>query len=53
MATTLTEKILSLDDGLNVLPGHGPVTTIGRERKQSPYLKPEYLESMRKGSKRG
>jgi glyoxylase-like metal-dependent hydrolase (beta-lactamase superfamily II) len=53
MATTLAEKILSLDDGLNVLPGHGPVTTIGRERKQSPYLKPEYLESMRKGSKRG
>jgi len=53
MATTLAEKILSLDDALNVLPGHGPVTTIGRERKQSPYLKPEYLDSMRKGSKRG
>jgi len=53
MAATLAEKILSLDDALNVLPGHGPVTTIGRERKQSPYLKPEYLESMRKGTKRG
>ena len=53
MANTLVEEILSLDDALNVLPGHGPVTTIGRERKQSPYLKPEYLDSMRKGSKRG
>ena len=53
MARTLQEQILTLDDALNVLPGHGPVTTIGRERKQSPYLKPEYLESMRKGTKRG
>jgi len=53
MVTTLQEKILTMDDGLNVLPGHGPVTTIGRERKQSPYLTSEYLESMRRGSKRG
>ncbi len=53
MVTTLQEKILTMDDALNVLPGHGPVTTIGRERKQSPYLTSEYLEGMRKGSKRG
>ena len=53
MVDTLINKVLTLDDGLNVLPGHGPVTTIGRERKQSPYLQSEYLESMRKGGKRG
>lgn len=42
-----------LGDSLNVLPGHGAVTTIGRERKQSPYLRPDYLESMKRGGDRG
>jgi glyoxylase-like metal-dependent hydrolase (beta-lactamase superfamily II) len=28
MAKTLVEKVLTLDDAVNVLPGHGPVTTI-------------------------
>jgi len=53
MVDTLINKVLTLDDGLNVLPGHGPVTTIGRERKQSPYLQSDYLEKMRKGGDRG
>ena len=49
MAETLMSKVLTLNDELNVLPGHGPVTTIGRERKRSPYLAIDYLERMRKG----
>lgn len=53
MAETLMTKVLTLDDELQVLPGHGEVTTIGRERKQSPYLRPDYLESMRKGVRGG
>ena len=53
MADTLINKVLTLPDELNVLPGHGGVTTIGRERKQSPYLRPDYLESMREGKRRG
>jgi glyoxylase-like metal-dependent hydrolase (beta-lactamase superfamily II) len=53
MAQTLLTKVLTLDDALNVLPGHGAVTTIGRERKQSPYLRPEYLETMKRGGDRG
>ena len=53
MVDTLINKVLTLDDGLNVLPGHGAVTTIGRERKQSPYLQSDYLEKMRKGGDRG
>ena len=53
MVETLINKVLTLDDELNVLPGHGPVTTIGRERKQSPYLQMNNLEKMRKGSDRG
>ncbi len=30
-------KLNDLEDGLPVLPGHGPETTLGRERKENPY----------------
>ncbi len=40
---TLTEKLMPLPDEVNVYSGHGPVTTIGRERKSNPYLKDESL----------
>ena len=30
---------LSMDDGDDVLPGHGPPTTVGRERASNPFLK--------------
>jgi hydroxyacylglutathione hydrolase len=39
MQTSLREKILPLADDTVVLPGHGPVTTIGRERAANPYLR--------------
>ncbi|GAB3879501.1 hypothetical protein GCM10029964_031980 [Kibdelosporangium lantanae] len=38
MATTLRTKILTLEDDTVVLPGHGPTTTIGRERATNPFL---------------
>lgn len=38
MMTSLATKILPLDDETVVLPGHGPGTTIGRERATNPYL---------------
>ncbi|MGC4807318.1 MBL fold metallo-hydrolase [Micromonospora sp. DT233] len=38
MLTSLREKILPLADDTVVLPGHGPATTIGRERVSNPYL---------------
>ena len=31
-------KLLSLDDKVMVLPGHGPSSTIGEERQTNPYL---------------
>lgn len=34
----IQEKILTLPDDIVVLPGHGPATTIGHERKTNPYL---------------
>jgi hydroxyacylglutathione hydrolase len=39
MRTSLREKILPLADETVVLPGHGPATTIGRERASNPFLR--------------
>jgi hydroxyacylglutathione hydrolase len=38
MLASLRDKILVLDDETAVLPGHGPSTTIGRERASNPFL---------------
>ena len=38
MQKTLTKKVLTLNDEIRVLPGHGPETMIGYERKNNPYL---------------
>ena len=35
---SMKRKILPLDDELAVLPGHGPSTTIGRERLTTPFI---------------
>lgn len=35
---SMTERVLPLDDDTRVLPGHGPPTTIGWERRTNPYL---------------
>lgn len=35
---SMAGKILTLDDEVRVLPGHGPETTIGRERRNNPFL---------------
>ena len=39
MMASLRDKILTLADETVVLPGHGPATTIGRERRTNPYLR--------------
>ncbi len=39
MQKTLRKKVLTLDDEVRVLPGHGAETTIKYERKTNPYLK--------------
>jgi len=38
MMASLRDKILPLADETVVLPGHGPATTIGKERAGNPYL---------------
>jgi glyoxylase-like metal-dependent hydrolase (beta-lactamase superfamily II) len=39
MMRSLATKVLPLADDTVVLPGHGPQTTIGRERTSNPYLR--------------
>lgn len=38
MLRSLARKVLVLRDDTAVLPGHGPATTIGRERASNPYV---------------
>ncbi len=35
---SMRTKVLTLPDEVRVLPGHGPETTIGRERRTNPFL---------------
>ena len=38
MLRSLRTKVLPLPDSVVVLPGHGPQTTMARERVENPYL---------------
>ncbi|MER7012119.1 MBL fold metallo-hydrolase [Saccharopolyspora sp. NPDC000359] len=38
MLESLSTEVLPMDDDVVVLPGHGPTTTIGRERAGNPFL---------------
>jgi len=38
LVNSLKSKILTLPDHFKVYPGHGPVSTIGEERKNNPFL---------------
>jgi hydroxyacylglutathione hydrolase len=42
MSRTLQERIARLDEGMVVYPGHGPVTTIGQEKRFNPFLQSEW-----------
>lgn len=48
MQETLVNKVLTLSDDLRVLPGHGPETYIGHERRTNPYL----IDAAKKSAKR-
>lgn len=38
LMASIEEVLMELPDGTRVLPGHGPETTIGRERQVNPFL---------------
>ncbi len=37
LVTSMRDRVMTLDDEVRVLPGHGPETTIGRERRTNPF----------------
>ncbi len=37
LMTSMRDRVMSLDDEIEVLPGHGPGTTIGAERVSNPF----------------
>jgi hydroxyacylglutathione hydrolase len=41
LARSIVEKLYTLPDNTVVLPGHGPATTIGREKRSNPFVGPE------------
>ena len=38
LIASIRERLMTLPDDVTVLPGHGPATTIGRERATNPFL---------------
>lgn len=46
MATSLRDVVLHLGDDRAVLPGHGPTSTMARERATNPYLQPGALSGV-------
>ena len=38
LSRSIHERLLPLGDDVRVLPGHGPETTLGRERLTNPFL---------------
>lgn len=42
---SMEREVLTLDDDTRVLPGHGPETTIGRERATNPFIVGYTIES--------
>lgn len=45
MLESLRTKVATLPDAAVVLPGHGPQTTVAREKATNPYLQAEFLMS--------
>ena len=41
LASSIREKLYKLPDDTSVYPGHGPATTIGREKKHNAFVKAE------------
>ncbi|WAA11453.1 MBL fold metallo-hydrolase [Fervidibacillus halotolerans] len=38
LMTSIQQKLLTLPDQTVVLPGHGPITNIGKEKKMNPFI---------------
>lgn len=48
LAKSIRENILTLPDETHLLPGHGPATTVGRERATNPFVRQMLSERPRR-----
>lgn len=46
LMTSIREQVLTLPDETELYSGHGPTTTVGRERAGNPFLAPDHPGSM-------
>lgn len=53
MINSLRRVVLSADDDVTVLPGHGPQTTIGAEKAGNPFLRPLLVGETPPANERG
>ena len=37
LMASMRDRVMDLDDDVRVLPGHGPETSVGRERRTNPF----------------
>jgi glyoxylase-like metal-dependent hydrolase (beta-lactamase superfamily II) len=47
---SIRENLLSLEDAVEIFPGHGPATTIGMERRSNPFLVSGFAEGLLGGA---
>ncbi|MCC7406742.1 MAG: MBL fold metallo-hydrolase, partial [Phycisphaeraceae bacterium] len=40
LLASIQRQLYTLPDATVVLPGHGPATTVGQEKKTNPYVRP-------------
>jgi glyoxylase-like metal-dependent hydrolase (beta-lactamase superfamily II) len=40
LVTSIRSQIFSLPDATRLLPGHGPETTVGQEKRGNPFVRP-------------
>jgi glyoxylase-like metal-dependent hydrolase (beta-lactamase superfamily II) len=45
LATSIQTRLYGLPDGTLVIPGHGPTTTIGQEKRNNPFVRAARVES--------
>ena len=43
LQNSIREKLLTLPEKVIVHPGHGPDTTIGKEKKDNPFINPDWV----------
>jgi glyoxylase-like metal-dependent hydrolase (beta-lactamase superfamily II) len=41
LESSIQKKVYTLPEETEILPGHGPNTTVGNERRENPFVRPD------------